>query len=173
MSPDAFLPDYSGWSSQKPFTGLQFWNSVLEFGDAHLTLPYFVGCAPTVFASGISQGGRAPLVWIFRSPGPPLIPPYPHPLYQHMQLTLGRSILAEQELAVLCSAACSLLDEEPLPRLCELTACSTFASVRCGRAVPALEGHCLGTPILTFPRGPLTHPLSSLRTWGQGWPWCP
>lgn len=92
MSPDAFLPDYSGWSSQKPFTGLQFWNSVLEFGDAHLTLPYFVGCAPTVFASGISQGGRAPLVWIFRSPGPPLIPPYPHPLYQHMQLTLGRSI---------------------------------------------------------------------------------
>ena len=76
--------------------------------------------------------------------------------------------LAEQEFVVFCSVSCSLQ--------CELTAlplklCLLPSDV--DKPVLALLGHCLVRPLLSFPGGSLTTPLSSPREWGPGWSWYP
>lgn len=76
--------------------------------------------------------------------------------------------LAEQEFVVFCSVSCSLQ--------CELTAlplelCLLPSGI--DKPVLALSGHCLVRPVLSFPGGSLTTPLSSLREWGPGWSWYP
>lgn len=76
--------------------------------------------------------------------------------------------LAEQEFVVFCSVSCSL-QWEFTALLLEL--CLLPSDV--DKPVLALSGHCLVRPVLSFPGGSLTTPLSSLREWGPGWSWYP